>query len=43
MSKISVNIKPISVAKHLKKDYTYNDIDPASYVTEFCQFLVMEL
>jgi hypothetical protein len=43
MSKISVNIKPISVAKHVKKDYTYNDIDPTSYVTEFCQFLVMEL
>jgi hypothetical protein len=33
MSKISLNIKPISVAKHLKKDYTFTDIDPKSFVT----------
>ena len=40
---ISLNVKPISVAKHLKKDYTFNDVNPNQYVTEFCHFLVLEL
>lgn len=40
---ISLNIKPISVAKHLKKDYTFPNVNANSYVTEFCMLLVLEL
>jgi hypothetical protein len=33
---ISINVKPISVAKSLLKDYNFDDVNSDSLVNEFC-------